>query len=121
MTGFIVIICMIFCMLMVRLFTKANSRFQHENTLPLHWIFSASQPLSKTVTQSGPRFLVLGLVPALAICTMTVIAVGALTLKPRPGQEGMILPSVIFIGGLFVAVYVLHLWLIEQALRQDRG
>jgi len=121
MAVIVVIVCAIFGILMVGLSVWANARFQHEETLPLQWLISRSQPLSKTVIRSGPRVFVLSFVPGLAICTLVLIAIGASTLTPRPGQEGMLLPSVLFIGGVFVAVYVLHLWLIEQTLRQGRG
>lgn len=121
MAVIVVIACAIFGILMVGLSVRANARFQHEETLPLQWLISRSQPLSKTVIRSGPRVFVLSLVPGLAICTLVLIAIGASTLTPRPGQEGMLLPFVLFIGGVFVAVYVLHLWLIEQTLRQNRG
>lgn len=115
----VVVFCAIFGMFMVGLPVRANARFQSEETLPFQWLISRSHPLSKTVIRSGPRIFVLCFVPGFAICTMVLIAIGASALTPRPGQEGMLLPSVFFIGGVFVAVYVLHLWLIEQTLRQD--
>ena len=121
MAAIVAIVCSIFGILMVWLSVRANARFQHEETLPLQWLISRSQPLSKTVIRSGPRVFVLGFVPGLAICTLVLIAIGASTLTPRPGQGGILLPSVLFIGGIFVAVYVLHLWLIEQTLQQDMG
>ena len=63
------------------------------------------------------RILALSLVPALAILVLTLFAIGSMTLTPRPGQEGLLIPSLIFIGGIFLAVQILHLWLIAKTLR----
>jgi len=117
----VLIVCAIFGAILVGLSVLANARFQHEKILPLQWMISRSQPLSQTVVRTAPRVFVLGFIPSLAICVLVLIAVGAFTLTPRPGQEGMLLPSVLFIGSVFVAAHVLHLWLIERTLRRDRN
>lgn len=117
----VVIVCASFGMLMVGLSVWANARFQNEEALPLQSLISRSQPLAQTIIRSGPRAFVLSFVPGIAICTLVLVAIGASMLTPRPRQEGMPLSSMHFICGIFVAVYVLHLWLIEQSLRQNRG
>jgi uncharacterized membrane protein len=66
-----------------------------------------------------PRIFALSLIPALAIGVLVLITIGAMTLTPRPGQEGVLLPAVIFIGCVFVAVHVLHLWLIKKTLHRN--
>jgi hypothetical protein len=38
---------------------------------------------------------------------------------PRPGQEGVLLPAVMFIGTAFVAAHALQLWLIEKTLNRS--
>ena len=56
-------------------------------------------------------------VRANSLFVLTLFAIGSITLTPRPGQEGMLIPSLIFIGGIFLAVQILHLWLIAKTLR----
>ncbi|KMS53548.1 hypothetical protein V474_23000 [Novosphingobium barchaimii LL02] len=102
---------------MIVLSVRANSRFRQEQKLPMQWMLSRSRPLSSTVIWYAPRILALSLVPALAIFVLTLFAIGSITLTPRPGQEGMLIPSLIFIGGIFLAVQILHLWLIAKTLR----
>lgn len=102
---------------MIVLSVRANSRFRQEEKLPMQWMLSRSRPLSSTVIWSAPRAFALSLVPALAILVLSLFAIGSFTLTPRPGQEGMMIPSLIFIGGIFLAVQILHLWLIAKTLR----
>ncbi len=67
-----------------------------------------------------PRFA-LSFTPFLATCVLGLFNIGAMTLTARPGQEGMLIPSLIFIGSGFVAAHVFHLWLIEKTLRRNGG
>src|SRR3546814_6359411 len=102
---------------MIVLSVRANSRFRQEQKLPMQWMLSRSRPLSSTVIWSAPRIFALSLIPALAILVLVLFAIGSFTLTPRPGQEGMMIPSLIFIGGIFLAVQILHLRLISKTLR----
>ena len=102
---------------MIVLAVRANSRFRQEQKLPMQWMLSRSRPLSNTVIWSAPRILALSLVPALAIVVLALFAIGSTILTPRPGQEGMVIPSLIFIGGIFLGAQILHLRLIEKTLR----
>ena len=102
---------------MIVLSVRANSRVRQKHRLPMQWMLSRSRPLSSTVIWSAPRILALSLVPALAIVVLALFAIASITLTPRPGQEGMMVPSLIFIGGIFLAVQILHLWLIGKTLR----
>lgn len=108
-----------FGLTMIGLSIWANARFRREKNLPMQWTISRSEPLSKTVIWSAPRVLALSFSPVLAICVLVLISIGAMTLTPRPGQQGMLLPSLIFIGGVFVGIHVLHLWLIEKAVNRN--
>src|SRR3546814_13146988 len=85
---------------MIVLSVRANTRFRKEQKLPMQWMISRSQPLSSTVIRSAPRVIALGFVPFLGITVLSLFAIGATTLTPRPGQEGMLLPSLIFIGSI---------------------
>lgn len=115
----VIIVCAILGLVMAGLSVWAFARFRHQADLPLQWTISRSQPLSETVLRSGPRAFVLNLIPGLGIAVMILLAVGAATLTPHPGQEEMLLPAVLFIGCIFVASYVLHLWLIAHTLLRD--
>lgn len=87
----------------------------------MQWRLSRSEPLPQLVNWSAPRFIALGFTPFLSICVLGLVAVGTTTLTPRPGQEGMVLPTVMFIGAVFVAAHALHLYLIEKTLNADGG
>jgi hypothetical protein len=47
--------------------------------------------------------------------------VGLMTMQPRPGQEGEVVSTLVGLGGCFIAVHLLHLWLISRTLRRNRG
>ena len=112
----VLIVSAIFALVMIGLSIRANARFRQERKLPMQWRLSRSEPLSNLVNWSAPRVLALSFTPFLAICVLGLFNVTAMTLTPRPGQEGMLLPSPIFIGGAFVAAHVFHLWLIGRSL-----
>lgn len=115
----VLIVSLIFGLIMMGLSIRANARFRQEEKLPMQWTISRSRPLSETVIWSAPRILALSFVPALAIGVLVLITIGAMTFTPRHGQEGVLLPAVILIGCVFVAVHVLHLWLIGKTLHRD--
>lgn len=83
---------------MIVLSVRANSRFRQEEKLPMQWMLSRSRPLSSTVIWSAPRAFALSLVPALAILVLSLFAIGSFTLMPRPGQEGMMIPSLALVA-----------------------
>ena len=112
----VLIVSAIFALVMIGLSIRANARFRQERKLPMQWRLSRSEPLSNLVNWSAPRVLALSFTPFLAICVLGLFNVTAMTLTPRPGQEGMLLPSLIVIGGAFVAAHVFHLWLIGRSL-----
>ena len=85
----------------------------------MQWMVSKSVPLSRTVTRSAPRVYALAFIPSLATFVLILLSVGSMTLTPRPGQESMLLPSTLFIGGVFVAGHILYLWLVERTIRSD--
>lgn len=102
-----------FGLILCGLAVRANSRFRGEDRLPMQWW------LNGEVTWSAPRGVALACVPALAVCVLAINAALALNLRPRPGQEGMVLPTFIATGMTFIAVQLLHFWLIEKTLRQN--
>ena len=92
---------------------SANKRLRNEDRLPMQWL------LSGEVTWSAPRLMALALIPALAISVFVSFIVLSLNVRPRPGQEGLVLPTFIAIGITFIAIQLLHLWLIEKTLRRN--
>lgn len=92
---------------------RANVRFRRQDRLPMQWL------LTGEVTWSAPRPVALALIPALALCTFAGLLVVLFNTLPRPGQEGMVIPSLIAIGTLFLAIQLFHLWLIEKTLRRN--
>ena len=92
---------------------RANARLRSEDRLPMQWL------LPDEVILSAPRGFALAFVPALAFATFAGLAVLSLYTRPRPGQEGMLIPSLIAIGLLFLAVQRFHLWMIERTLRRN--
>jgi uncharacterized membrane protein len=85
----------------------------------MQWSLSRSKSLSSSVNWQAPRVLALSFTPFLAICVLTLFVVGAMCLTPRPGQEGMVMPSLMLIGSIFVAVHSFHLWLIAKTLYRN--
>ena len=74
--------------------------------------------LEGTVNWTAPRRLALAFTPALGGLVIAAIALGVLASgAPRAGQEGFGAPIILIVGLGFVAVHVLHLRLIDRALR----
>lgn len=117
----VLVVSVAFALLMIGLSIRANTRYRQERELPMQWRLSRSEPLAQSVNWSAPRVVALSFTPSLAIGALVLLNIAAVTLTPRPGQEGMLLPSLIFIGGVFVAAHILHLWLIEKTLRPSGG
>jgi hypothetical protein len=109
------LIGVLFCFASCGLAIWANNRLQGEGRLPMQWW------LSGEVTWSAPRPIALAFVPALTILVFAGLTVLSFYTRPRPGQEGMVIPSLITVGFIFLAAQVFHLWMVEKTVRQDRG
>ena len=92
---------------------RANIRLRDRNRLPMQWWFNGE------VTWSAPRTVALAFVPVLAISVFVSLIVLSLNVKPRPGQEGMALPTLVGMGFMFLAIQLLHLWLIKKTLPRN--
>jgi hypothetical protein len=106
------LIGMIFFVWLCGVARRANARLQGEDRLPMQWL------LPDQVIWSAPRPIALALVPALALVSFAGLAVLSLYTQPRPGQEGMVIPSMIAIGLVFVGVQLFHLRMIERTVRR---
>lgn len=92
---------------------RANRRMADLDRLPMQWSVAGS------VNWTAPRRIALAFTPILATAILLAVVVSTLLLRPRPGQEGFEVPTVLFVAGVFVAVHALHLWLIEKSRRSD--
>ncbi len=91
-------IVLAFSLLLCWLGFCANARFSSEKRLPMQWWFNGQ------VTWDAPRHVALAFIPALAICVLGFYVVLAFTAKPRPGDEHLVLPVLVFLGITFVGV-----------------
>ena len=103
----------IFAVILAGLSVRANVRFQQHERLPMQW------SLAGTVNWTAPRAFALTLIPALGTGLLSFITLLALNVRPRAGQEGMVLPVIMLVGAAFVGVQILHFWLIERTLDRN--
>jgi hypothetical protein len=89
---------------------NANRRFKLERRLPMQWWLNGS------VTWTAPRAIALAFTPVLAAICLSAIAALSISLEPRPGQEGLVLPVNILMAATFIGIHALHLFLIERTL-----
>ena len=71
------------------------------------------------VIWSAPGATALAFIAALAAYYSMALALFALKMPPRVGQENMVFPAFVGLGTIFVAVQLLHLWLIRKTLRRN--
>lgn len=109
------VIAVAFAAIMIGLSVRANSRFRDDERLPMQWSISGS------VNWTAPRIIALSFTPALAIGVLIFFVIGSVTMQPRPGQEGAAIPTLLGLGGCFIAAHVFHLWLIGGTLRRNGG
>jgi len=88
---------------------RANVRFKDMDRLPMQFSLSGS------VNWTAPRHMALAFTPAL----YSVIAVATSALRPRPGQERLVVPTMLLVGLVFIGIHALHLWLIGKAVRPN--
>jgi len=92
---------------------RANRRFKEQDRLPMQWSLGGS------VNWSAPRPAALAFTPILAAVILAAIAWLSTTQPPRPGQEGIAIPVLMFVALTFVGVHAFHLWLIRRSLRRS--
>ena len=106
------VVAVILGLILCTLAYRADARFRTEDRLPMQWW------LTGEVTWSAPRRLALAVIPALAIAALSIFAVISFMMKPRAGQEALVLPSLIGLGLTFIAIQLAHFWLITKTLRR---
>lgn len=110
-----IVIGLIATVILVRMSLLANNRFRDQMRLPMQWF------LNGEVTWTAPRRLALAFIPALAIPIIWATVALTIFVPPRSGQDGFEIPVTLFMGGVFVAVYFLHIWLIDKHLKRNGG
>jgi hypothetical protein len=90
---------------------RADQQFRCEDRLPMQWSVTGK------VNWTAPRRIALAFTPVLATVILTAVALSvSLSGDPRPGQEGLGAPVVVFIGLVFTGVHLLHLRLIARSV-----
>jgi hypothetical protein len=92
---------------------RANRRFERRSRLPMQW------GLDGSINWTAPRKVALAFTPVLAAICLMLVGVAAAFVKPRAGQEDLVIPVVIFCAAAFVVAHALHLWLIRRALQRQ--
>jgi len=93
---------------------RANRRFAMEPRLPMQW------GLDGSVNWTAPRRVALAFTPVLAaVCFVAIVALTAF-LKPRAGQEHLVLPVNLFVALAWVGAHAFHLWLIQRTVQRRR-
>ena len=88
-----------------------DTRFRGLARLPMQW------SVTGRVTWSAPRRWALASMPLLAAVLLGCVAILSLTVAPRPGQEGLVLPIALAMGATLVAEQHVHVRLIGRMLR----
>ncbi|RMB53945.1 hypothetical protein C8J44_1557 [Sphingomonas sp. PP-CE-3A-406] len=109
----LIVTAIVFIAALAGLALRANTRFCDEDRLPMQWW------LTGEVTWSAPRRMALTLLPVLAFLVFTSLIILSFCMQPSPGQDGMVLPTVIGIGIVFLAIEAFHLWMIEKTLHRN--
>lgn len=92
---------------------RANTRFRDESRLPMQW------GITRAVNWSAPRPVALAVMPILAIGMLGFQVFMAMNVRPRAGQEGLVLPVLVGTGVMLIAIQLLHFWLIDRTLRRN--
>ena len=93
---------------------RANRRFEMEPRLPMQW------GLDGSVNWSAPRRVALAFMPVMAaICLLGITALTAFV-KPRVGQEHLVLPVNVLAAFALVGVHAFHLGLVRRSVEGQR-
>lgn len=92
---------------------RANARFRNEVRLPMQWW------LDGQVTWTAPRRIALAFIPALSLPMLAGFGVLLNNVQPRPGQEGMVIPSFIAFGLISMGAQIFHLWMISRTVGRN--
>lgn len=105
-----VTIALIAVALLAAMSLHANRGFKTERRLPMQWWLDGS------VTWTAPRPVALAFTPVLAAAILAPTPF----LKPKPGQEDLVIPVMIFAALALVGVHALHLRLMQRTIQRRR-
>lgn len=108
----ILIAALAICVL-VLMSVRASRRFKHEDRLPMQWSLDGS------VNWTAPRYIALAFTPVMAAIILPTLVALTTLLRPRPGQEGLVIPTLLFAALVFVGVHAFHIWFIGKSLGRD--
>lgn len=100
-----------FVLVMLGVAVRADRRLPPADRLPMQW------SLGGGVNWTAPRGLALAFIPALGTGVLALLVLSLIVLGPRPGQEGLAYPVLLFMGCLFLAIQGLHIGLAARTLR----
>jgi hypothetical protein len=92
----------------------ANARFKDQRQLPMQWSLTGS------VNWTAPRPLALAFTPVLAALCLSATVALAIFVPPRPGQEGLVIPTIVAVALAFIGAHAMHLWLTDRTLRSGK-
>jgi hypothetical protein len=92
---------------------RANRRFKEEDRLPMQW------SLDRSVNWTAPRPVALSFTPVLAAIVLSGTIALTIYSTPKPGQEGLEAPIIMFVALVFIGAHAFHLWLIGNSLPRN--
>ncbi|MEH3046579.1 hypothetical protein [Sphingomonas adhaesiva] len=108
----LLIVSLMLVAISVVLAVRANARFRGEDRIPMQW------GITGKVTWSAPRRVAFAVMPLLVAGMSGFQLIMAITVDPRPGQEGLVLPVLAGIGVTLLAIQLLHARLIAWTLQR---
>lgn len=93
---------------------RANRRFEGQSRLPMQW------GLDGSVNWTAPRKIALAFTPVLAAVCLIPLPVAVAFVKPKGGQEDLVIAVVAFCTIAFLLAHAFHLWLIQRTLQRQR-
>lgn len=107
----VAIVSVIVVVALALLARRAEARLPGAARLPMQW------GVTGRVTWTAPRRLALAFMPVTAGVLMGFVTILTMTVPPRAGQEGLVLPVAVAMGVTLVAAQLFHVWLIARTLR----
>lgn len=93
--------------------SSSKRAFSKRSALAMQWW------LDGQVTWTAPRRVALAFIPALSLFMLASFGVLLANVKPRPGQDGMVVPSYIALGLIFLGAQIFHLWMISKTVQRN--
>ena len=110
---FVPTIALFFGLIAIAIAIRANASLRNEDRLPMQWSIRGE------VNWTAPRLV--------GLCFIPVVSIGALIwfcflsrMPTRPGQEHLVIPVLLLVGTMFIAVQLLHLWLVFKTLHRNK-